>query len=83
MVAVEQLLDLAQQAQTHGDKRQDNADDGLAAEQAAGNDQTLFLEGGVLVNWMPSLKVITPIGIMLKRKGIQAQLSFLKSNHYL
>ena len=48
MVAVEQLLDLAQQAQTHGDKRQDNADDGLAAEQAAGNDQTLFLEGGVL-----------------------------------
>lgn len=27
-------------------------------------------------NWMPSLKVITPIGIMLKRKGIQAQLSF-------
>lgn len=32
---------------------------------------------------MPSLKVITPIGIMLKRKGIQAQLSFLKSNRYL
>ena len=28
-------------------------------------------------------EVITPIGIMLKRKGIQAQLSFLKSNHYL
>ena len=48
MVAVEQLLDLAQQAQAHGDKRQDNADDGLAAEQAAGDNQALLLEGGVL-----------------------------------
>ena len=42
------LLGLAQQAQSHGDKRQDNADDGLAAQQAAGNDQALLLEGGVL-----------------------------------
>ena len=40
MVAVEQLLSLAQQAQTHGDKRQDNADDRLATEQAAGDNQT-------------------------------------------
>lgn len=38
MVAVEQLLDLAQQAQANRDKRQDNADDGLAAEQAAGDN---------------------------------------------
>ncbi len=29
---------LAQQAQANRDKRQDNADDGLAAEQAAGDD---------------------------------------------
>ena len=43
MVAVEQLLSLSQQAQAHGDKRQDNADDGLAAQQAAGNDQALLL----------------------------------------
>ena len=42
------LFGLPQQAQTDGDKRQDNADDGLAAQQAAGNDQTLLLEGGVL-----------------------------------
>lgn len=48
MVAVEQLLSLAQQAQTHGDKRQDNADDRLATEQAAGDNQTLLLEGGIL-----------------------------------
>lgn len=48
LCAVTLLLGLAQQAQTHGDKRQDNADDGLAAEQAAGNDQALLLEGGVL-----------------------------------
>lgn len=42
------LFGLAQQAQAHGDKRQDNADDGLAAQQAAGNDQALLLEGGIL-----------------------------------
>ena len=42
------LLGLAQQTQSHGDKRQDNADDGLAAQQAAGNDQALLLEGGIL-----------------------------------
>ena len=48
MVAVEQLLSLSQQTQTDGDKRQDNADDGLATEQAAGDNQALFLEGGVL-----------------------------------
>lgn len=48
MVAVEQLLDLAQQAQADGDERQDNTDDRLAAEQAAGDDQTLLLEGGIL-----------------------------------
>ena len=39
---------LAQQAQTDGDERQDNADDGLAAEQTAGDNQALLLEGGVL-----------------------------------
>ena len=32
------LLGLAQQAQANRNKRQDNADDGLAAQQAAGND---------------------------------------------
>lgn len=42
------LLSLAQQAQANRDKRQDNADDGLATEQAAGDDQALLLEGGVL-----------------------------------
>ena len=42
------LLGLAQQAQTNRDKRQNNADDGLAAQQAAGNDQALLLEGGIL-----------------------------------
>ena len=42
------LLGLAQQTQSHGDKRQDNADDGLAAQQAAGDNQALLLEGGVL-----------------------------------
>ena len=42
------LLGLAQQAQTNGDKRQDNADDRLAAQQAAGDNQALLLEGGVL-----------------------------------
>lgn len=42
------LLGLAQQAQAHGDKCQDNADDGLATEQAAGDNQALLLEGGVL-----------------------------------
>jgi len=42
------LLGLSQQAQANGDKRQDNADDGLAAQQAAGNDQALLLEGGIL-----------------------------------
>lgn len=42
------LFGLAQQAQANRDKRQDNADDGLAAEQATGDDQALLLEGGVL-----------------------------------
>ena len=42
------LFGLPQQAQTNRDKRQNNADDGLAAEQAAGDNQALFLEGGVL-----------------------------------
>ena len=42
------LFGLPQQAQTNRDKRQDNADDGLAAEQAAGDDQALLLEGGIL-----------------------------------
>lgn len=32
------LLGLAQQAQANRDKRQDNADDGLATEQAAGDN---------------------------------------------
>lgn len=32
------LFGLAQQAQADGDERQDNADDGLATEQAAGDD---------------------------------------------
>ena len=32
------LFGLAQQAQANRDKRQDNADDGLAAEQAAGDN---------------------------------------------
>ena len=48
MIAGEPLLDLAQQAQADGDKRQDNADDRLAAQQAAGDDQALLLEGSVL-----------------------------------
>ena len=30
------------------------------------------------VNWMPSLKVITPIGIMLKRKGNSGTAIFSK-----
>ena len=48
MIAGEPLLGLAHQAEAHGDKRQDNADDRLAAKQAAGDDQALLLEGSVL-----------------------------------